>query len=99
MRMSNLFLAAAFIAGVAMADDAPLDVTITVVESPGDLPTAVTKTLALPNMTAVEHTDGHAQFGLDTANQARTLRHDIGQSVADQAKALGRAKAKGNGPP
>src|SRR5688572_4249546 len=48
MRAFSLLLVFLFSAGVAMADDRALDVTIKVVESPADLPGAVTKNIQLP---------------------------------------------------
>jgi hypothetical protein len=91
MRKSCLFIAVALIAGVAMADDKPLDVTITVVESPADLPDAVTKTIELPS-TASDRARESAQHGLDTANQARALGRQFGQSIADEAKTKGKGR-------
>ena len=96
MRMPKLFLAAVFLAAVAMADDEPLDVTITVVDSPADLPAAVTKTIELP-AAAADHAQERAQHGLDTANQARALGREFGQSIAEEAKTKG--KGNGKGPP
>lgn len=97
MRKANLFLAAAFVAGFAMADDSALDVTITVVDSPGDLPAAVTKTIELP-AAAADHAGNrageHAQPGFDSANQARTLSHEFGQNIADEAKTKGRGRGR-----
>lgn len=90
MRMSNWILAAALLTGVAMADDnPPLDVTITVVESPADLPAAVTSTIPLPPSAAAQ-TQSHAQPGLETANDARTTGRQFGQNIADEAKTKGK---------
>ena len=96
MRRASIFLAATLFVGVAMADDKPLDVTITVVDSPADLPDAVTKTIELPP--AVSGRSQRAQQapqGFDTANQARALGRGFGQSIADEAK----TKGKGTGRP
>jgi hypothetical protein len=93
VRKASLLIAAAFVvAGAAMADDKPLDVTITVVESPADLPDAVTKTIALPPA-ASDRAHERAQPGLDTANQARTLGREFGQSIAEQAKTKGKGQS------
>lgn len=70
--------------GVAFADQ-PLDVTIRVVNSPADLPAAVTKTIELPAAAADVARD-HAAKGLGTANQAREQGRDFGQAVAEEAK-------------
>ena len=94
MRVSKAFIAVLFFAGVAMADDKPLDVTIKVVESPADLPTAVTKTIELPP-SASDRARERSQHGLETANQARTLGREFGQSIAEAAK----NKGGGNGRP
>lgn len=80
--------------GGAMADDKPLDVTITVVESPGDLPAAVTKTIELPP-SASDRARERAQHGLETANEARTLGREFGQSIAQQAKSKGKGRPPG----
>ena len=48
MRVFKLLVVFLFSAGVAMADDQTLDVTIKVVESPTDRPGAVTKNIQLP---------------------------------------------------
>lgn len=72
-------------AGVAMADDQPLDVTISVVQSPNDLPAAVTKTIELP-VEASDVARERAAKGLDAANQAREFGRTLGQGIADEAK-------------
>lgn len=94
MRMPRAILATAFFAGLAMADDQPLDVTIRVVESPADLPAAVTKTIELPP-TASERARERSQHGLERANEARALGREAGQSIAEEAK----SKGKGRGQP
>ena len=71
-------------AGVAMADQ-PLDVTISVVQSPNDLPAAVTKTIELP-VEASDVARERAAKGMDAANQAREFGRTLGQSIADEAK-------------
>lgn len=91
MRTPKLFLAAAFVTGFAMADDQPLDVTIRVVESPADLPAAVTKTIELPPA-AADRAREAAQHGLDTANQARSLGSELGHDIADEAKTKGKGR-------
>lgn len=97
MRKARLFLVTALLfAGVAMADDKPLDVTITVVNSPNDLPAAVTKTIELPPA-AADHARERAVNGLDSANQARELREGFGQDIADEAKTKGGGKGQGRG--
>lgn len=73
-------------AGIAMADDKPLDVTISVVQSPNDLPAAVTKTIELPAAASDVARERSAK-GLDTANQAREFGRDFGQGIAEEAKA------------
>jgi len=86
MQSSGLvFLVAVFPPGVAAADDKPLDVTISVVSSPEDLPDAVTRTIELPGA-AAEIARERSQKGLDTANQARELGREFGQAVAEEAK-------------
>lgn len=93
MHKTCLFIAAVFVAGIAMADEKPLDVTITVVESPADLPDAVTKTIELPaSVPADARARDSAQHGLDTANQARALGREFGQSIADEAKTKGKGR-------
>ncbi len=77
--------AALSFAGIAMADQ-PLDVTISVVQSPNDLPAAVTKTIELP-AAASDVGRERSMKGLDTANQARESGRALGQSIADEAKA------------
>ncbi len=69
---------------VAFADQ-PLDVTIQVVNSPADLPAAVTKTIELP-AAASDVARDHAAKGLDTANQARERGREFGQAIAEEAK-------------
>lgn len=93
MRKTCLFIAAAFIVGVAMADDKPLDVTITVVESPADLPDAVTKMIELPSAVP-DRARAHnsAEQGFETANQARALGRQSGQSIAAEAKTKGKGR-------
>lgn len=73
-------------AGAAMADERPLDVTISVVQSPNDLPAAVTKTIELP-ATASDVARERSGKGLDTANQARQHGRAFGQEIAEAAKA------------
>lgn len=82
-----VFLVAVFPPGIAAADDRPLDVTISVVDSPGDLPDAVTKTITLPDAAlASDVAQERSAKGLETANQARELGREFGQSVAEDAK-------------
>ena len=92
MRRAYLLLAAICLVGGAMADDKPLDVTITVVESPGDLPAAVTRRIELPPA-ASDRARDRAQNGLETANEARALGRETGQSIAEEAKSKGKGKA------
>lgn len=72
--------------GVAMADDQTLDVTISVVQSPNDLPASVTKTIELPPA-ASEIARERSEKGLGTANQARESGRAFGQGIAEEAKA------------
>ena len=72
--------------GFAMADDQPLDVTIRVIQSPNDLPAAVTRTIELP-VAASDLARERSRKGLDTANQARESGRAFGQSIADEARA------------
>ncbi len=72
--------------GIALADDQPLDVTISVVQSPNDLPAAVTKTIELPAV-ASDVARERSGKGLDTANQAREFGRTFGQGIAEEAKA------------
>jgi len=91
MQSSGLvFLVAVFPPGVAAADDKPLDVTISVVSSPDDLPDAVTKTIELPG-TASDVAVERSGKGLETANQARERGREFGQAVAEEAKARGQS--------
>lgn len=103
-----LLIAVALFTGVAMADDKPLDVTITVVESPADLPASVTKTIELP-LAAAAHAHEHAPHGLDAANEAHEHGREFGQDIAEEAKAKhgnteggsgkGRGRGRGRGGP
>jgi len=72
--------------GMAVADDKPLDVTISVVRSPDDLPAAVTKTIELP-AAASDVAREHSANGLGNANRARESGQAFGQGIADGAKA------------
>lgn len=72
--------------GSAMADDQPLDVTISVVQSPSDLPASVTKTIELPPA-ASDVARERSEKGLGTANQARESGRAFGQEIAEEAKA------------
>lgn len=73
-------------ATTAQAGDEPLDVTISVVQSPNDLPAAVTKTIELPAAASDVARDRSGK-GQDTANQARESGRAFGQGVAEEAKA------------
>lgn len=73
-------------AGVAMTDERPLDVTISVVQSPNDLPAAVTRTLELPAAASAAARERSAK-GQDAANQARESGRTFGQGIAEKAKA------------
>jgi hypothetical protein len=79
-------VAALLYVGSALAGDQPLDVTISVVQSPNDLPAAVTKTIELP-VAASDVGRERSAKGLDTANQAREFGRTFGQGIADEAKA------------
>jgi len=97
MKSSGLvFLVAVFPPGIAAADDSPLDVTISVVDSPSDLPSSVMKTIELPNPArqASDIGEERSSKGLSTANQARELGRDFGQAVAEDAKTRGRGKGR-----
>ncbi len=72
--------------GIAMADDKLLDVTISVVQSPNDLPAAVTRTLELPAAASAAARERSAK-GQDAANQARESGRTFGQGIAEKAKA------------
>lgn len=93
---SLVVLAATLGASVAMADE-PLDVTIRVVESPSDLPSAVTKTIELPPAASATARE-RAQPGLDRANEARSRGRELGQSVAEEAKTRGQERERGDPP-
>jgi hypothetical protein len=82
-----------FLTAVTLADDRPLDVTISVVRSPHDLPAAVTKTIELP-AAAADIAREHSSKGLSTANQAREDGRAFGQSIADEAKTRRKGKGK-----
>lgn len=88
MRLPKLFLALAFLGGIAMAEDRPFEVTIKVVESPTDLPGAVTKTIQLP-APASARAEERSQEGLNNANEARTRGREFGKSIAEEAKNQG----------
>lgn len=103
MRKAVVFCAA-LLAPVAAFADAPLDVTIRVLESPHELPDAVTKTIELPSAAAAAARE-HAQPHLDGANEARTPESrpnaldragqarpqgpDFGRSMADDPRNRG----------
>ena len=80
-----------------------LDVTMQVVNSPDDLPEAVTRTLSLPHTGKRKSgvAEERSTFGLETANEARNKARkkgkEHGRSVAEQAKKKGIAKGKGKG--
>lgn len=94
MRTTELILLIAiFPPGIAAADEKPLDVTISVVTSPDELPAAVTKNLELPAAASDTGRD-HAAAGLGTANQAREMGREFGQGIADDAKAHGHGGGK-----
>lgn len=85
-KKSGIIVVAMFsCAGVALADDQPLDVTISVVQSPNDLPAAVTKTIELPAAASDVARDRSGK-GLGTANQARESGRAFGQGIAEEAK-------------
>lgn len=98
MRPPKILFAAILFSITAAAADKPLDVTITVVESPADLPAAVTKRIELPT-SASDRAHDASLHGLDIANEARALRREAGQSVAEQAKDKGRNKDARKGRP
>lgn len=85
-RTGILAVATFLFVGIALADDKPLDVTISVIQSPNDLPAAVTKTIELP-AAASDVARERSGKGLDTANQAREFGRSFGQGVAEEAKA------------
>jgi hypothetical protein len=68
-----------------------------VIQSPNDLPAAVTKNIQLP-VAASDLARERSQQGLGTANQARELGRSFGQSIADEAKGR-RGPPAGSGPP
>lgn len=95
MRVTRLvFVLGLMAANSAMAADGSLDVTITVVDSPGQLPSAVTKTIELPPAASDIARERSAK-GMNTANEARERGREFGRDVAEGAKARG----KGNGRP
>ena len=99
MRMLKLILAAALFTGataMTAADDKLLDVTIRIVESPADLPSAVTKTIELPPA-AAERARERSQPGLERANEARKLGRETGQSIAEEAKTRGLGQGQNPG--
>ncbi len=94
MRMTRLIcLLGMFATPAAMAAGGALDVTITVVDSPADLPAAVTSKIELP--TAASSVAGERSAkGLSTANDARQRGRDFGQDIAEAAKVRGKGKVK-----
>jgi hypothetical protein len=93
IRTVTIAIGAFFLAGVAMADDQPLDVTISVVQSPDDLPAAVTKIIALPDA-ASDVARERSGKGMDTANQAREFGRTLGQGISEEAKSRGRGQGR-----
>ncbi len=83
---TGIIAVAAFLfVGIAMADDQTLDVTIRVIQSPNDLPAAVTRTIELP-VAASDRARERSRQGLETANQARESGRAFGQGIADEAR-------------
>jgi len=93
MRRTCLLVLGIFFSVAVLADNKPLDVTITVVESPADLPAAVTKTIELPPA-ATDRARERSLDGLNRANEVRTLHQNLGQSIAEEAKAKGRGRGR-----
>lgn len=95
----KLLIAAALLAAAA-ADDVALDVTITVIESPADLPSTVTSKIELPR-SAANAARTHSPRGTDPAGEARAHGRETDQSVAEEAKdnGHGRGRGRGNGKP
>lgn len=82
-RLAMTLFALAF-SSAAWAQQKPeLDVTMQVVP-PGGTPGAVTGPITLPEHTPTEAKENSA-FGLDTANRARELGREFGQSVSGAA--------------
>jgi hypothetical protein len=96
MRASNLILAVLLSSGVAMADDKALDVTIKVVESPADLPSAVTRTIKLPPAAAQKAREQPANSGPGSGNPpGQSAGKGVGQNiVGENAPGKGQDKKK-----
>lgn len=100
MRTPRLLYAALLVSGVAAAD-APLDVTIRVLESPRDLPEAVTRRIELPPR-APDVADDRAGPGQSRANDARGAEAEPpGPRTDSGSRGNGRAEMRGRpgGPP
>lgn len=86
MRRFELTLGAlVLVAGVAMADEKPLDVTIQVVDSPAASPSAVTRTIELPPSASAKARE-RSEHGRDAANEARTDARQTLQGVVEETK-------------
>jgi len=82
-----------FVTHAAMAAGGALDVTITVVDSPADLPGAVTNKIVLPDAASSVARE-RSEKGLNTAKDARERGRDFGRDIAEEAKSRGKGKGK-----
>ncbi|MFL6621301.1 MAG: hypothetical protein ACJ8J7_06815 [Sulfurifustaceae bacterium] len=98
MRTPKIMFAATLLAATAVADDNALDVTIRVIESPNDLPSAVTKTIQLPP-SAFDRGRERPQQGIERANEARAQARDTARNIAEQAKERSQGKRGGKAKP
>jgi len=103
MRALSLLFVLLFPAGVAMADDKALDVTIRVLESPVDLPSAVTKTIQLPPAAAQKAREnpaaGEPEPGSGNRDESRNRGKGPGSHIAGEnqpGKGKGKNKEKKN---
>jgi hypothetical protein len=93
----GLILAALFFSGdQAIADDRTLDVTIKVVESPADLPSAVTKTIKLPPAAAQKAREQSSSTGpgSGTASGQSNNQNIVGENAPKKGKDKDKEKKK-----
>lgn len=77
------------------ADDDGLDVSMQLLTSPAASPDAATKIIVLPDA-ASENGRTHSEFGLATANTAKSKKgREFGQAKAKAAKKKGKLKRRG----
>jgi hypothetical protein len=104
MRVFSLLVVFLFSAGAAMADDRALDVTIKVVETPADLPGAVTKNIQLPPAAAQKSREkpaaeapGSNNSPGESNNRGRGSTDDVvGENAPGKGKDKNKEKKKKN---